>query len=263
MNLGLKGKKALITGASSGLGFAAAITLAEEGAAIAINSRSQDNLEKAAENIKSKTGITPVIIARDLSLAGMPEKTAAKAKEKMGRIDILVSNAGGPPAGPFMQHEKDTWRKSAELTLHAAIDLTRAVLPDMAANKWGRIIYSTSIAVKQPIDGLIISNTLRAGLTGFAKTISNEYGLSGITVNTVCPGYTDTERLKYLAETLAEKSGVTVEEIYKGWADGAPVGRIGQPEELADMIAFLASEKAAFITGASIPVDGGCYKGLL
>jgi 3-oxoacyl-[acyl-carrier protein] reductase len=263
MDLGISDKRAVITGASAGLGFAAALALAEEGVNIAINSRSLDNLEKAAKQIKTKTGIEPVVIAGDLGQPGIAEQIAKEATKKLGGIDILVSNAGGPPAGPFLQHDKETWRASAEQTLHAAIDLTRAVIPGMAANRWGRVIYITSIAVKQPVDGLIISNTLRAGLTGFAKTIANECGKSGITVNMVCPGYTNTERLKYLAQTLAEKSSVTVDDIYQGWADGSPVGRIGQPEELAAMIAFLASEKAAFITGVSVPVDGGSYKGLL
>ena len=263
MDLGLKDKTALVTGASSGLGFATALALASEGAGLAINSRSQDNLSAAADKIEDVTGRRPITVAGDLSGTGTAEVIVKTAAERLGSIDILVSNAGGPPAGPFMTHDQDTWRQAAELTLHSAIDLTRVVIPMMQAKKWGRIIFITSMAVKQPADNLIISNTLRAGLTGFAKTISNEFASEGITVNTVCPGYTNTERLGYLAKNLSERSGKSVEEIFQGWKDRIPCGRLGEPEEPAEMICFLASQRSAYVTGAAIPVDGGYIKGLL
>jgi 3-oxoacyl-[acyl-carrier protein] reductase len=263
MDLGIKGKKALVTGASAGLGFAAAKVLAQEGVTVAINSRSMENLERAAEKITEATGVAPATIEGDLSKPGVPEKIADEAASGIGGIDILVSNAGGPPAGIFTQLSKNAWEESTELTLLSAINLTRAVIPGMIEKKWGRVVYITSIAVKQPVDNLIISNTLRAGLTGFAKSIANELGASGITINTVCPGYTDTERLKSLAAFKAEAAGVKVEDIYAEWIAQIPVGRVGRPEELAALIAFLASERAAYITGTAIPVDGGHYKGLL
>nr|MBN2277052.1 SDR family oxidoreductase [candidate division Zixibacteria bacterium] len=263
MDLGLKGKRALVTGASAGLGLAAAEALAGEGAALVINSRSEENLKKAASIMQSKTGHKPDFIAGDLSIQGRAEEIARKAIALLGGIDILVSNAGGPPAGKFPQHDRETWDKATTLTLHSAIDLTRALLSGMKERGWGRIIYITSVAVRQPIDNLIISNTLRAGLTGFAKSLSNEMAAFGITVNTVLPGYTDTDRLKVLARTNAEVSGQDIDAIYSGWTSSIPAGRVGRPEELAALIAFLASEKASYITGTAIPVDGGIVKALL
>ncbi len=263
MDLGIKDRVALVTGASGGLGLAAATALAAEGARVAINSRSLANLEKAAAQLKDIIGHSPTIAAGDLSIEGVPEKIVDEVKARIGKIDILVVNAGGPPPGKFLQHTKEAWRQSAELTLFSAINLVRASVPDMINARWGRIIFITSVAVKQPIDNLIISNTLRAGVTGFAKSISNELAASGITVNTVCPGYTDTERLKVLAGNIASSTGKSIEEAYRGWTGAIPAGRVGKPEELAALIAFLASEKASFITGAAIPVDGGYCKGLL
>ena len=263
MNLGLDGKVALVTGASAGLGLAAATALSQEGASVAINSRSLDNLMRAAEKIKAESGKEPLVIPGDLGSENVAEEIVDKAVSKLGAIDILVSNAGGPPAGTFLTLSKESWKKSADLTLHSAINLTRAVVPGMISRKWGRIIYITSVSVKQPIDGLIISNALRAGLTGFAKSISNELASSGITVNTVCPGYTNTDRLKQLAKNEVDATGKSTEEVYRKWTGMIPAGRVGRPEELAYLIAFLSSEKAAFITGTSIPVDGGFVKGLL
>ena len=263
MDLGLKNKTALVTGASAGLGFAAAMALAQEGARVAINSRSLDNLEKAAEKIKAATGYNPPTIEGDISLKGMAEEIAQKAIAALGKVDILISNAGGPPAGKFLEVNKEAWMKAADLTLHSSINLTRAVVPGMMDRKWGRIIYITSLAVKQPIDNLLISNTLRAGLTGFAKSISNDLAKHGLTVNTVAPGYTETERLVHLAEIESKASGKTIKEIYAGWAANVPAGRLGRPEELAALIAFLSSERAAYINGTTIQVDGGYIKGLL
>lgn len=263
MDLGIKGKTALVTGASSGLGLAVAVALSNEGAQVAINSRSDENLKRAAEQIKKLTGTVPSIFPGDLAVEGKAEEIVDSVSQKLDSIDILVANAGGPPAGPFMSHTKEVWQKSADLTLFASMNLTRAVLPAMVEKKWGRVVFVTSIAVKQPIDGLIISNTLRAGLTGFAKTISNEYAQFGLTINTVCPGYTKTDRLQELADSKSQALGKNPEDIYNDWIADTPAGRLGHPDELAALIAFLSSEKAAFITGSSIAVDGGSYKGLL
>jgi len=263
MDLGLKGKIALVTGASAGLGFAVAAALAAEGTAVVINSRSADNLKSAAGKIKNQTGIDPYMVDGDLSQPDAAEAIVEKAKTLAGPIDILVSNAGGPPAGKFLEVDKEAWIKASDLTLHSAINLTRAVIPGMIEKKWGRVIYITSVAVKQPIDNLLISNTLRAGLTGFAKSISIDLGKHGITVNTVCPGYTETERLVHLAEVESASSGKSIPEIYAGWAASVPAGRLGQPEELGSLVAFLASEKAAYVNGTTIQVDGGYIKGLL
>jgi 3-oxoacyl-[acyl-carrier protein] reductase len=263
MELGIKGKTALVCGASAGLGFAAAIALAKEGVQIAINSRSQQNLEKAAEKIVKETGISPAIIVGDLAVDGVAEEVVNNAVLKLGRIDILVANAGGPPPGQFLNHSKETWNKSAGLTLFSNINLARAVLPGMQQAGWGRIIFITSVAVKQPVDNLIISNSLRAGVTGFAKTLANETAASGITVNTVCPGYTATERLTALFNNESSSRGVSIEQVRQEWMQKIPAKRLGQPDELASLITFLASERAGYITGTSIQVDGGLYKGLL
>ncbi len=263
MDLGIKGKVALVTGASAGLGFAAAMALADEGVKLAINSRSEENLKKAAAEIQKKTGAVLAIYPGDLAIAGKAEEIVKKVSAELGAVDILVANAGGPPAGLFMNHSKEVWQKAAELTLFSSMNLTRAVIPGMIKEKWGRVVFITSIAVKQPIDGLIISNTLRAGLTGFAKTISNEYAKCGLTINTVCPGYTKTERLQELANVKSQAMGTSPDDIYNDWIATTPAGRLGAPNELAALIAFLSSEKAAFITGSSIAVDGGYYKGIL
>lgn len=263
MELGLKDKTALVTGASAGLGFAAAKVLSEEGARVIINSRSDDNLKVAAANIEKHTGRRPDCIAFDLTIEGNSEALVDEAIRLAGEVDILVSNAGGPPSGDFMSLSKENWDESTKLTLMSAIDLSRAVIPGMKKNKWGRIIYITSVSAKQPIPGLIISNTLRAGVTGFAKSISNELAGFGITINTVCPGFTNTERLGYLAEKLSADGSLKLDDVYNNWKANIPAGRIGEPDELANLICFLVSEKASYITGTSIAVDGGYIKGLL
>ncbi len=259
MELGLKNKRALVTGASTGLGRAAATALAAEGARVIINSRNQDKLTAAASAIEEKTGAKPDIVVGDLSRPNDIKKIVAAA----GDVDILVSNTGGPPPGPLNQHSQEQWRAAADLLLHSAISLTTEIIEGMKQRGWGRLIYITSVAVLQPIDDLILSNTFRAGLTAFCKTVSNTYARYGITANTVCPGYTATERLWDLARNRAEQAGKTAEDVMEEFGSGSPVGRVGQPEEPAALITFLAGEKAAYITGVSIPVDGGMTKALI
>ncbi|MEP0828507.1 MAG: SDR family oxidoreductase [bacterium] len=263
MELGLSNKVAFVTGASAGIGFAAAMELAREGTRLAINSRSPENIGRAAGLIQSATGSSPLALPGDISHEGVPETLVAHIREKLGAVEILVVNAGGPPPGLFISHSRESWLDAADLTLFSAINLCRAVVPDMIRKKWGRLIFITSIAVKQPVDNLVLSNTLRAGVTGLAKSLSNELARYGITSNTVCPGYTETERLRSLAQNEAQKEGKSIEDILKIYRERVPAGRLGRPDELAALVAFLASDRAAYISGSSITVDGGLYKGLL
>lgn len=265
MDLGLRGKGALVTGASSGLGAACALALASEGADVVINSRNRERLYACSEMIFKACGKRVGITVGDLTQPSELSRVYSEALPAIpsGRIDILVSNTGGPAAGLFLDLPKEKWEESYNLILKSAVELTRAVLPGMIERKWGRLIYITSVAVFQPIDDLLFSNVFRAGLTGFCKTISNTYAKYGITANTVCPGNTATERLKELAVSRAEKLGMTEDEILANFAKLAPAGRIGQPEELAALVAFLAGEKAGYISGSSIAVDGGAHMGLI
>lgn len=259
MELGLKGKRALVTGASSGLGAAAAMALAAEGVELYINSRNEGKLQATAQKILDKTGIRPKLFVGDVSRGA----DIQRLDTEIDQVDILVSNAGGPPPGQFTDLPGEAWQEAADLVLVSAINLTKMVLDGMIRRKWGRLIYLTSIGVLQPIDDLILSNTYRAGVTGFCKTISNNYARNGITANCVCPGYTATERLAGIAASRSEQTGTPVEKIIEGFASVIPAGRIGKPEELAALITFLASDRAAYITGTSIPVDGGMMKSLI
>jgi len=265
VELNLTGKSALVTGASSGLGEAAATTLASEGVAVTIVARSMDKLNAAADRIKKSTGNRPTCLEADISTPDGLKQIGSHASggQPGGNIDILISNGGGPPPGDFTTHSEESWQDSHDLVLASAIGLTRAVIEGMCARGWGRLIYITSVGVLQPIDELILSNTYRAGVTGFCKTISNTYASFGITANCVCPGYTATERLKSLAATRAEQAGKSPQEILDSIAATIPVGRVGRPEELAALISFLASDRAAYITGTSIPVDGGLVRALV
>ncbi|MCM2273020.1 MAG: SDR family oxidoreductase [candidate division Zixibacteria bacterium] len=264
MDLGIQGKGALVTGASSGLGFAAAMRLAQEGAEVVINSRSEDRLKQAAHKIENATGARVRRVALDLTPDGNAEKIAKRAAEQLPNgIDIVVSNTGGPPAGLFLDQPKERFSESADLLLHSAINLTRALLPGMLERKWGRMIYITSIAAIQPMEDLLLSNIYRAGLTGFCRTLASTYGMHGVTFNAVCPGYIATERLKELAKARAGSSGQTVDQVMATFAATTPAGRVGQPEELASIIAFLAGTHASFINGANIPVDGGKHRSLI
>ena len=265
MDLALKGKRALVTGASAGLGAAAALALAAEGAAVVINGRDAARLETAAKKIAGQTGVTPGLAVGDVSKPTDRLKVVNSARDllKDGIIDILVANSGGPPAGAFLEQHGDIWHEASQLLVDSAVGLTRAFLPAMIEQKWGRLIYITSVAVLQPVDDLILSNTYRAAVTGFCKTISNNYARHGITANCVCPGYTATERLMSLAETRAKAKGTTPKDELAGFAGLVPAARLGRPDELASLIAFLASDRAAYITGSSIAVDGGAHRGLL
>lgn len=261
MDLGLRNKTAIVCAASQGLGFAVADELAAEGANLVICSRRPEAIKAAAESIR-KHGTQVVAIAADVSNPDDLKNLVDAAVDRLGHIDILVTNSGGPPAGQFDALDRKAWDNAVGLLLHSVVDLTRLVLPGMKAQKWGRILNITSIASKQPVDNLMLSNSLRAGLTGFAKTLANEVGASSVTVNNILPGYTRTERLTELFDFIAEKEGISTDEVIARWESEIPMRRLGEPKEFAALAAFLVSERASYITGSSIAVDGGWTKSL-
>lgn len=263
MDLGLSGRRALVCGASGGLGRAIAMELAREGARLFIISRSETRIAEAAEAIAATTGAEVHGAAIDLSTPEGPSEAVARAQATLGGLDILVTNTGGPPSGPFESHDRERWREAWQGLLESVIELTRAALPGMRAQKWGRIVNVTSISAKQPVAGLILSNTLRAGITGLARTVANEAAADGITVNNLMPGYTRTDRLAELAAQGAARSGRSIDDIHNDWISSIPAGRLGEPEEFAAMAAFLCSARTGYITGQSIAVDGGRIQALL
>jgi 3-oxoacyl-[acyl-carrier protein] reductase len=263
MDLGIKGRVALVCGSSKGLGRAIAESLAREGAKVAICARTKATLAAAAADIHSRYGSPVLPLEADVSSETDSERLVKTVCEEWNTVHILVNNAGGPPAGPFEAHSPASWRNALELNFLSSVQLSRLVIPLMKQQRWGRIINVTSVAVKQPVDGLILSNAVRAGVAGLAKSLANELGPFNILVNTVCPGYTKTDRLLQIAEALAQRTDITPPEVLKGWERLIPLGRLGEPEELAALVTFLASERASYITGTTIQVDGGFVKGLL
>jgi 3-oxoacyl-[acyl-carrier protein] reductase len=262
MDLGLKGRVAIVAAASKGLGRAVATELAREGALVAICSRNAADLERATSEMKKATGADVFWQALDVTDTAAVAKFVDAAEKKFGRVDICVTNAGGPPSKTFLDITMEDWHGAVNLNLMSAVNFAREVLPRMQKNKWGRLVTITSTSVKQPIDGLLLSNSIRAAVAGLARTLANEFGPHGITVNNVCPGYTLTERLDYLAGVAAEKGGVKREDIFKRWTSQIPLGRLGKPEEFAAAVTFLVSERASYINGVSVAVDGGWLRGL-
>jgi len=263
MDLGLNNKVAIVAAASRGIGFACARELAREGARVFLCSRDAQQASEAAQRIHQETGADAAGIACDVRNEVEVEGFINLATERGGQIDICITNAGGPPAKTFAETELDVFREAFELNALSAIRFAKLVLPGMLQRKWGRIINITSVSVKQPIDGLLLSNTVRAGLTGWAKTVSNEVAAQGVTVNNVAPGYTLTERQDELAKVRGQAAGKSKQEIIESWALQAPIRRMAQPEEIAAAVAFLASERASYITGVTLAVDGGWVKSLL
>jgi 3-oxoacyl-[acyl-carrier protein] reductase len=263
MDLGLKEKVALVAAASRGLGRAVAEELAAEGAALVLCARNEATLKESCESIERATGVTVLGVAGDISKPEDVARIVGAGLERFGRIDVLVTNSGGPPPGRFESLGREDWDAASRLLLSSVLELTRAVLPGMKERRWGRILNVTSIAVKQPIDNLILSNSLRAAVTGFARTLANEVAPFGITVNNLLPGYTRTERVEELAHALAAREGLSEGEVRARWEAQIPVGRLGEPREFAALAAFLASERASYITGTSITVDGGWTRSLL
>lgn len=263
MDLGLKNRVAIVAAASRGIGFACAQELAREGARVFLCSREAQAAADAAQKIHEDTGADVAGFACDVTNDADVQGFVNLVRERGGRIDICVTNAGGPPAKVFADTDLDVFRKAFELTALSAIRFAKLVLPGMIERKWGRIINITSVSAKQPIDGLLLSNTMRAGLTGWAKTVSNEVAAQGVTVNNVAPGYTLTERQDEHAEVRGKAAGKSKQEIIDSWAIQAPMRRMAQPEEIGAAVAFLASERASYITGVTLAVDGGWVKGLL
>ena len=257
MNLGLKDRIALVTGASAGIGYACALELAREGARVFLCSRDEARASVAARRIHDETGASVAGIQANVTDPAAVERFVSLAQEQAGRIDILVTNAGGPPASTFADAEIETFLAAFELNALSAIRLAKLVLPEMRHRKWGRIINITSVAAKQPIDGLLLSNTVRAGLTGWAKSVANEVAVDNVTVNNVAPGYTLTERQDQHAEARAQAQGKTKVDVIDQWASQTPMKRLAEPREIGWAVAFLASERASYITGVTLPVDGG------
>jgi len=260
MDLGLKGKIALVAGGSKGLGKASALELLREGCTVGICARDQTTLDRAVEDLSHEGSVWGH--ACDLMDTQQARGFVRTGIERHGRVDVLVTNAGGPPPGAFMDFDEEAWLNAFRLNALSTITMIREALPTMIQHAWGRIITVTSVSVKQPIDGLILSNGVRMSVVGFSKTLSREVARHGITVNNVCPGYTRTERVEQLASRLAADKGTTVEAVKAGWESDIPLGRIGEVDEFAAVVAFLASARASYVTGTSVEVDGGFTRGV-
>jgi len=262
MDLGLKDKIGIVAAASRGLGEAVAKRLAQEGMKLAICARGEERLKRTAEEIRSATGAEVLPIRADVTQAEEIKRLVEEAVGRFGGLDVLVTNAGGPPPGRFFDFDDTAWEEAFRLTLMSAVRLCREAIPHMQKRGGGRIICLTSVSVKQPLENLLLSNSLRLAVVGLAKSLANELASQAITVNCVCPGPIATERLEQLIEAQAQRQGLSLEEARRSWTRDIPMGRLGQPEELADLVAFLASENARFITGTAIQVDGGMVKGI-
>ena len=263
MDLGLRGKIALVAASSKGLGRAVAEELAAEGANLVMCARGKETLDQTADSIRQKTGVKVVAVPADVSDPKDAARVVKAAFDEFGRVDVLVNNSGGPPSGPFESFTPEMWDAASRLLLRSTVELTRAVLPGMKERRWGRILNITSIAAKQPIEGLMLSNSLRAAVIGFARTLANEVAPFGVTVNNLLPGYTRTDRVQELARAAAGKPGASNTDPVSKWEKEIPMGRLGEPREFAALAAFLASERASYITGSSIAVDGGWIRSLL
>jgi 3-oxoacyl-[acyl-carrier protein] reductase len=263
MDLQLKGKRAFIAGASRGLGYATALGLAREGVFTAINSRDELSIHKAAETIEAESGVRTIGLAGDVTEKGIPEQLIQQAVEQMGGLDILITNAGGPPAGSFESFDDETWQMAVNLSLMSHVRLIRAALPYLRQSQAASVLTITSYSVKQPIPNLVLSNSIRAATVGLTKTLALETGSQGIRFNSILPGWTETERVYQLMSHRAQVSGTNVEEEIAKQVKDSPLGRMARPEEFANAAVFLVSPAASYITGVMLTVDGGIYKGTL
>jgi len=263
MNLGLTNRVAIVAAASKGLGRAVATELSREGARVAICARNADDLAKTAAEISRETGHEVFQQSVDVTDQAAIAAFVAAVESRFGRVDICITNSGGPPSKLFKETDVSDWKSAVDLLLMSAVFFAKETLPRMQKNGWGRLITITSYTVKQPVDGLLLSNSVRSAVTGLARTLANEYAAFGITVNNVCPGYTSTDRLSELVDAVSARTGVTAEEVYAGWKRQIPAGRLGTPEEFAAVVTFLASERASYVNGTSIAIDGGIVRSLL
>ncbi len=263
MDIGLKGKIALVTAASRGLGYATALAMAREGAAVAICARHADSLEAAAERIRTESGATVLPLVADVAQPQDVQRMVAATLDHFGRIDALFVNAGGPPPGYFMELAPEDWTKAAQLTLHSAVQLAYAVVPGMKEQGCGSILVNTSVSVRHPLDGLILSNSLRAAVVALAKSLSIELGPDGIRVNAIAPGWTRTERVDALLQARAAHHGTTPEDELGQITANIPLRRMASPEEFGQVAAFLLSPAASYISGVTLSVDGGMTRALL
>jgi 3-oxoacyl-[acyl-carrier protein] reductase len=262
MDMGLKNKVAIVAASSQGIGKATAESFAAEGCQVAMCARNADALKSAAEQITKRHGVEVFAEPFDVTDEKAVREFVKATVDKFGSADICVTNAGGPPAKGFLAASVEDWRKAIDLNLLSTVYFAREVIPYMQQKHWGRIITITSITTKQPVPDLVLSNSVRAGVVGLVKSLANEFGKDGILVNNVGPGFTATDRLKELAKSRSAAQGTSEKEIFERWAADTAVKRLGEPREIADTIVWLASERAAYITGQTILVDGGAYKGL-
>ncbi len=261
MDLGISGKTALVTAASKGLGRAVAEALVQEEVNVMICARGVVALEQAADAIRALGGGKVEYEIADVTRPEDVERLTQSCVKKFGGLDILVTNAGGPAPGKFSEVSDEHWRQGLELLLMSVINLCRAAIPHMKKHKWGRIIHITSLVVKQPIDGLVIPNAVRNAVNGLAKTLAQELAASNITVNSVGTGWTLTDRVNVIMQSQAKREGISMQEAIERMEHSLPLGRMGRPEELAALVAFLASKRASYITGSTYLVDGGAYLG--
>ena len=263
MDLQLKDKRALVTGSSRGLGYATALALAKEGCKVAINGRDEAKIKAVAEKVYKETGTQVVGLAGDVSEVDVPEKLVRQTVEAFGGLDILITNAGGPPPGSIDSLDEAAWQKGVDLCLMLHVRLIKSALPHLRKSASASILTITSVSVKQPIANLLLSNSVRAATVGLTKSLALDLGAEGIRVNSILPGWTETERITELMTARAATNSSTVEEETKKQAAQSPLGRLGQPEEFANAAAFLVSPAASYITGVMLNVDGGSYKGTL
>jgi 3-oxoacyl-[acyl-carrier protein] reductase len=257
MDLGLKGKVALVTASSKGIGLGTAMVLAREGMKVAISSRDPASLKRAKDKIVAETGAEVLAVPADMTVRDDLEKLVESTSKQLGGVDVLVYNAGPPKPGTFGELTYADWEEATKLLLLSAVTLTQAIVPHMKSKKWGRLIYITSLTLRQPVSNLVLSNTVRLGIAGLSKSLSRELAPHGITSNGIIQGYVRTDRTLHLMEEKAAKTGTTVDEAYKEMAKSIPLGRYGEPEEVGSLVAFIASEKGAYVNGSMLTIDGG------
>jgi len=263
MDLKLKDKRAFVSGSSRGLGYATALALAKEGCKVAINGRDEAKIKSVAEKMSKESGNQVIGIAGDVSEIGVPENLIQQIVDAFAGLDILVTNAGGPPAGAFESFAEEAWQKAVDLSLMSHVRLIRAALPYLRKSSAASVLTVTSMSIKQPIVNLVLSNSVRAATVGLTKSLALELGKDGIRFNSILPGWTETERVTELMTARAKANNSTVEEETRKQSEQSPLGRLGQPEEFANAAVFLVSPAASFITGVMLNVDGGMYKGTL